>query len=80
MERRFTATMSYDGAVPGNACRDEDGMNARYAFGADIDNNTYVLRATPQAAQDDPLCEELTINQAGVRTESGTGTVNECWQ
>jgi Tfp pilus assembly protein PilE len=42
---------------------------------------TYRVRATPIGAQltGDTQCGTLTLNQAGLRTESGTGTVNDCW-
>ena len=84
MERRFTAAMSYTGpALPGNACVVEDGMAARYAFDfvAPPTDNAFTLRATPQGAQiADALCAIMTINQVGVRTVSGTGGVNDCWQ
>jgi type IV pilus assembly protein PilE len=84
MERRFTAAMSYVGpALPGNACVVEDGMAARYAFDfvAPPTANAFTLRATPQGAQvADTLCAVLTIDQVGVRTVSGTGGVNDCWQ
>lgn len=41
---------------------------------------TFTLRATPQNGQEaDTLCGELTIDQAGVKTESGTGSLSDCW-
>lgn len=90
MERRFTAAMSYagaagaPGALPPNACIVEDGMAARYAFDfvANPTANAFTLRATPQGAQaaNDGLCAILTIDQAGIRTVSGTGLVDDCWQ
>ena len=84
MERRFTANMSYVGAaLPGSACVLEDGMAGRYAFDfvAAPGDNDFELRATPQGAQvADTLCAILTINQVGVRTVSGTGGVDDCWQ
>lgn len=90
MERRFTAAMSYagaagaPGALPPSACVVADGMAARYAFDfvANPGANAFTLRATPQGAQaaNDALCAILTIDQSGVRTESGTGVVADCWQ
>lgn len=42
--------------------------------------NTFVLTATPQGAQTaDTRCGTLTLNQAGVRTESGSGQLSDCW-
>ena len=41
----------------------------------------YIITATPTGTQlaRDTLCGTLTINQAGVKGESGTGTVANCW-
>ena len=42
--------------------------------------NTYTITATPAGSQQkDTQCGTLTLNQAGVRTESGSGTVADCW-
>lgn len=38
---------------------------------------TYTLQAVPQ--QSDPRCANLTLNQAGVRTSSGTAGNDVCW-
>jgi len=39
-----------------------------------------VLTAFPQTAQlADTKCAVLTLNSQGVRTEAGTGTVQDCW-
>ncbi len=41
---------------------------------------TYTLQAIPQGGQTgDARCATLTLNQAGAKTESGTGTLAECW-
>jgi len=42
--------------------------------------NTFTLTATPQGAQTaDTRCGVLTLNQAGVKTKSGTGALSDCW-
>ena len=41
--------------------------------------NTFTLTATPTAGQDLDRCGTLTINQAGVKTESGAAALSECW-
>lgn len=38
---------------------------------------TFTLQAAPQQA--DPVCGILTLTQAGLRGESGTGTLDDCW-
>lgn len=41
----------------------------------------YTITATPNSTQlsKDTKCKILTINQAGQKTVSGTGTVADCW-
>ncbi|HET9679871.1 MAG TPA: type IV pilin protein [Gammaproteobacteria bacterium] len=44
------------------------------------DATTYTLTAAPQGIQtQDAECGSLTLTQAGVRGESGTGTAQDCW-
>ena len=41
---------------------------------------TFTLTATPQGGQaNDARCMTLTINQAGAKTESGSGSLQDCW-
>ncbi|WP_293268446.1 type IV pilin protein [Neptunomonas sp.] len=82
MERRFTANMTYLAAVPVNGCTAENGMAARYtiSLAAAATANAYTIQAVPQGAQvADARCGTLSINQVGVRAETGTGTVADCW-
>ena len=45
-----------------------------------ITANTFTLTATPLNEQvKDVRCMTLTLNQAGVKTESGTGVLADCW-
>jgi len=88
MERFRTTNLRYDiarngAAVPAPAC----------GAGADVTNfynidfsvaptaTAYTVRATPTGGQlaQDTRCGTLTLNQAAVRTKSGTGTLDECW-
>jgi type IV pilus assembly protein PilE len=42
--------------------------------------NTYVLTANPVGSQaNDTTCGSLAVNQLGVETVTGTGTVATCW-
>lgn len=80
MERYFTASNTYVGATLPKTQAPENGT-ARYnltlsASGA----TTYTLRAAPATGYSDPTCGTLTLNQAGVQTESGTGTLAACWR
>jgi type IV pilus assembly protein PilE len=82
MERYYTTNLTYVGASPTLACSTENDLNLRYTMTTgSLAQGTYTLTATPinvQATQD-TKCGTLTLNQSGVRTESGTGAVSDCW-
>jgi type IV pilus assembly protein PilE len=44
-----------------------------------ITASTFTLQAAPVATITDSKCGSLTLNHTGAKTESGTGTVAECW-
>lgn len=92
MERHFTANMTYVGApaVAAASCALEGSMPQRYTFTtpatAALPVNpaaaAFLIVATPVGSQGDSdrvNCMSLSLNQAGVRSVSGTATVNECW-
>jgi type IV pilus assembly protein PilE len=83
MERWYTTNLTYAGAAlaPGG-CRTDGGLDTRYTLSlGSLAQNTYTVTATPIGAQlsGDGLCGTLTLNQAGARTESGSGDVATCW-
>jgi type IV pilus assembly protein PilE len=58
--------------------------NRYYTLTAVVPNppNSYVLTATPVAGSsqaNDTTCGSFSVNQLGVQTVSGTGTVAACW-
>ncbi len=90
MERFYTTNLRYDQTVPGGAAppapacaagRDvTDSYTISFVGGAPA-QTTYTLQAVPiggQAARD-TRCATLAINQAGAKTKSGSGTLDECW-
>jgi type IV pilus assembly protein PilE len=80
LERFYTTNLTYAGvALPGGGCTTD--LVAFYGFALNgIPNaTTYAITATPTAAQPDALCGTLGINQAGQKSETGTGTANDCW-
>jgi len=86
MERYYTTNLTYVAAVlpsPAN-CAELAAAPASYIFSfpAGVTARTYTIRAVPQNAQaaSDDECGTLTINQAGVKTESGTQDVRYCWK
>ncbi|WP_019584563.1 MULTISPECIES: type IV pilin protein [unclassified Thioalkalivibrio] len=82
LERRFTSTMSYAGALPNRGCMTEGDMANRYSFGPDpIPNATeFTLIAQPQGVQDtgdNYNCGDLELDHRGVR--DADGDVDRCW-
>lgn len=86
MERRFTANMSYIdpdiaiGDLPPNSCVADIQAATRYQFSftANPTPNAFVLRAVPQGTQaaNETRCGTMTINQAGVKTVTGTAAAD----
>ena len=93
MERYYTTNLRYDqtsatpavvNALPMFDCRttQQTGANYSYVFATNSPTQTaYTIQAVPINAQltRDTQCGTLTLNQTGARTESGTGTVDQCW-
>lgn len=53
--------------------------NARYTIAlSSVTDASYLLTATP-TGWTDGLCGNLTLNNIGVKTESGTGDLADCW-
>lgn len=77
MERSATAQGSYPltASFPANLGSSETRKHTIAL--ASANGTTWVLTATP--VNGDPRCGNLTLNQAGVKTASGTGTLDECW-
>lgn len=82
--RQYATTMTLLGYPDAASIPTEVSKN--YAITIDpIDNSatppTYTIKATPTATQltRDAACGTLTINQAGTKGITGTGTVAGCW-
>jgi type IV pilus assembly protein PilE len=82
MERQFSTVMTYAVALPAVGCQADLTGFYTFAFAASQPtSSTFVIEATPVGAQEtDTKCDVLSINHLGVKTESGTGTVTECWR
>jgi len=88
MERYFTENGAYTGATLGAATTDvypatvpTNGAGTLF-YSITLGNlgaSTFTLTATPTAAQNDPLCGNLSLTQANVKGKTGTGTVAYCW-
>lgn len=82
MERYFTTNGTYAGAVlPAN--QSPKSGTADYIIslpGANLTATTYTIQAAPTGTFTDPLCKTLTVDQTGTPTESGTGSLADCWK
>lgn len=80
MERYFTTNGTYAGADLPKQQSPEDGT-AKYSITLPTANATeFTIQAAPTGGYEDPLCGTMTIDQTGERTESGTGTLGDCWK
>ena len=82
MERYFTTNNTYSGATLtaiGSTSTSPQGYYNLTITRATA--STYTLQASPIGAQaNDTLCNSLTLNQLGQKSETGTGTSSDCWQ
>jgi type IV pilus assembly protein PilE len=91
MERNYTLTNSYAAFPDGTALRSASlpfsqsprsatTPNYTLSFTADPTATAYTLQAVPRNGQvKDTGCGTLTITSAGVRSVSGSSSVNSCW-
>lgn len=81
MERHYTTSLSYQGAtLPSTQCRND--LSAWYDFSAPtLTTRSYALQAVPRGVQAsrDTKCATLSIDQTGLKGESGSGSVSDCW-
>lgn len=82
MERQYSTAMSYVVALPAASCRTDLTGFYTFAFAtSEPTASTFKIEATPAGAQaGDTRCDVLSINQQGVKTVSGTGSVADCWR
>lgn len=75
-KRSYTATVSDLMTPPG-----EVSNNYNVTLGS-VTATGYLITATPIGNQldQDTLCGVLTLDQAGIKTVAGTGTLAECWK
>jgi type IV pilus assembly protein PilE len=84
-ERYYTTNLTYVGIptpTPAAGCVADLVNSGRYTFPAPtgVSARTYVYTATATGAQlQDTKCLNLTINQTGAKTISGSGSASECF-
>jgi type IV pilus assembly protein PilE len=88
MERFYTTNLRYDistadvvVAIPALQCRTDLATHYTISFNGAPTATTYAIQAAPQGVQasKDTSCGTLGLNQAGAKSESGTGSVADCW-
>ncbi len=74
-----TATVTVAIAGLSRAPKESTEATKRYTISIPtLSSQAYTLRADPEGA--DAECENLELTHQGTQTESGTGTVADCWQ
>ncbi len=83
LERCFTRFAAYNAAGCDTAtavAATFTSESAWYLIGGQVNPTTYTLVATPQGGQaDDTECGNFGLNEVGVKTITGTGTIRDCW-
>ena len=80
MERYFTTNGTYAGAALPTTQSPKNGP-ANYNLTLPVlTATTYTVQAAPTGSFSDSLCGTLTVVQTGLKGESGTGTLGECWR
>lgn len=89
MERFYTTNLRYHLTTPGDvavalpalSCMSD--LTGHYTFDLNpaTTATTFRVRAQPQGRQatKDTLCATLTLDNSGLKTESGTGGLSDCW-
>lgn len=82
LERYFTTNGTYAGAVLPTSQSPKSGTpdyNITLPV-ANLTATTYTIQAAPTGTFNDPLCGTLSVDQTGNRTETGTGSLADCWK
>lgn len=80
LERYFTTNGKYSLATLPKAQSPENGPANYNITTPTLTDTAYVIQAAPTGSFSDPLCGTLTVSQTGARTESGTGSMADCWK
>ncbi len=80
MERYFTTSGTYSGATLPKGQSPENGT-ARFLMTLPTATATaYTIQAAPTGSYSDTVCGTMTLNQVGTKTESGSGSLSDCWK
>lgn len=79
MERYYAQNNTYVGATKADTAKTAHGHYQLQI--AKTSATTFTLKAIPQARQaaNDIQCGTLSLDQAGLRGQSGSGSLSDCW-
>ena len=83
LERYFTTNGSYAGAALPTTLSPKSATAGTASYTLDLPvqtTTTYTIRATPTGSFSDSLCGILKLDQTGLKSESGSGTLGDCWR
>lgn len=72
-----TPTASF--ALPYTVSPRETGATAHYDLTLVSTASTFEITATPKTGQDKDRCGTLSLSQTGLKKETGSATLSECW-
>ncbi|MDP2030637.1 MAG: type IV pilin protein [Thiobacillus sp.] len=84
LERYFTTNGTYAGATFSTA-QSQSPKNGTASYNITLPALTltatgYIIQAAPTGSFSDPICGTLTISQTGAKTNTGTGSLGDCWK
>lgn len=80
LERYFTTNGTYANAVLPSQQSPKSGTANYNITTPTLTATAYTIQAAPTGTFTDPLCGTLSVDQTGNRTESGTGSLADCWK
>lgn len=88
MERFYSTNLRYDRDAGGTAvslprlgCANDLNTDYSFSLASGTTATSYRLQAVPKGGQAsrDKLCGTLGLDQTGTQSESGSGSVTDCW-
>ena len=78
-ERYYAQNNTYADTAVKLGYANNNSSNTKYTLAiSNVSATTYTLTATP--ARTDSKCGNLSLNQAGTKGETGSGTLADCWK
>ncbi len=78
-ERYYAQNNTYADTAAKLGYANNNSSSSKYTLAiSNVSATTYTLTVTP--TRTDSKCGNLTLNQAGTKGESGSGTLTDCWK